>query len=241
MANKSAIVIGNGSSLKDFDFKTINREKYETFGCGFAFRHWDKIGWHPDFYINVDHVVLTKNIDEIKEFILKKKCRVYIVSVVIKEVWKDIPDDGSIIFFEQLKMYLGSLISLTNEWCSGSIAALCGCDGYRNVRLIGFDCDYVEMIPECEEQEDGSLKIIKTPVNNPNYFFNDYQREGDYYNKPNTKKIHDRSWEELSYIIDFTNKMYPKESRIVKNYNSKTSISKYIDTTLISSLFDEDQ
>tara|TARA_R110000782_G_scaffold37866_1_gene89291 strand:- start:1376 stop:2089 length:714 start_codon:yes stop_codon:yes gene_type:complete len=235
--DKSAIVIGNGRSLKGFDFKTINRDKYETVGCGFAFRHWDKIDWWPDMWVCIDHVVLTKNIDEIKEFILKKKCRVYIVSAVIKEVWPDIPEDGCIIFFEQLKLHPVSMISLTNEFCSGSIASLCACDGFTDVRLIGFDCDYVEMIPECQEQEDGSLKIMKTPEYNPNYFFDDYQREGDYYNKPNTKKIHNRSWEEFSFIIEFINKMYPEDKRIVKNYNDKTSISDYVETMPLASLF----
>lgn len=232
---KEALVIGNGSSLRNFNFKEIDREKYDIIGTGFAFRYWDTIDFYPDIYVNVDHVVLTKNIDEIKEYILKKKSRAYILSIKIKEVWEDIIDDGSIIFIEELQQYRGSVLSYMVNWCSGSIACFVGIDGYRKISIIGVDCDYIEFIKESEKQKDGSLKIIKTPEINPNYFFDDYHRKGDYYNVPRGQEVHMKSWEELSYIYDFMNKMNPHISREIKNYNDKTSISEYITTEDLNS------
>ena len=104
-----------------------------------------------------------------------------------------------------------------------------------------FDTNKVTVSPNGSDKiagvntSDGTLTIETTPENNPNYFFDDYQREGDKYNKPNGKTIHMKSWEELSYIIDFINKMWPDEDTTVQitNYNSKTSISRWIPTKMM--------
>lgn len=38
---------------------------------------------------------------------------------------------------------------------------------------------YGEFLPETRQLNDGTLMITKTPIHNPNYFIDDYQREGD--------------------------------------------------------------
>ena len=231
--NKEVCIFGNGASLRDFDFQSIDRNKYDIVGCCLAFRYWNQIDWFPDIYVNVDKVVC-KN-PEVIEFIKQKKCQYYILSNSIKEVWQDYPKDGSIFFIEELLMYPCSSFKYVRNWCSGSAAVIASLDRYRKLHLFGFDCDYVEFIPECIEEEDGTLTIERTPENNPNYFFDDYQREGDKYNKPNGKTIHMKSWEELSYIIEFINKMFPEDHTKVSitNYNSKTSISRWINTKMM--------
>ena len=231
--NKEVCIFGNGASLRDFDFQSIDRNKYDIVGCCLAFRYWNQIDWFPDIYVNVDKVVC-KN-PEVIEFIKQKKCQYYILSNSIKEVWQDYPKDGSIFFIEDLLMYPCSSFKYVRNWCSGSAAVIASLDRYRKLHLFGFDCDYVEFIPECIEEEDGTLTIERTPENNPNYFFDDYQREGDKYNKPNGKTIHMKSWEELSYIIEFINKMFPEDHTKVSitNYNSKTSISRWIRTKMM--------
>ena len=233
MSEKEVCIFGNGASLRDFDFQSIDRNKYDIVGCCLAFRYWNQIDWFPDIYVNVDKVVC-KN-PEVIEFIKQKKCQYYILSNSIKEVWQDYPKDGSIFFLEDLLMYPCSSFKYVRNWCSGSAAVIASLDRYRKLHLFGFDCDYVEFIPECIEEEDGTLTIERTPENNPNYFFDDYQREGDKYNKPNGKTIHMKSWEELSYIIEFINKMYPEDHTKVSitNYNSKTSISRWIRTKMM--------
>ena len=57
------------------------------------------------------------------------------------------------------------------------------------------------MIPECKEQPDGTLIITKTPEENPNYFTDDYQQEGDVYNRPRCDSVHKRSWEDLTFLL----------------------------------------
>ena len=51
---KNCLVFGNGKSIKDFDFRSIDRDKYSWIGCCLAFRHWDTIDCYPDIYVNVD-------------------------------------------------------------------------------------------------------------------------------------------------------------------------------------------
>ena len=235
MANKEVCIFGNGRSLKDFDFKKIDREKYDVIGCCMAFRHWNKIDWFPDIYVNVDTVVCQN--PEVIEFIKQKKCKFYVLSVALKEVWKDYPKDGTIFFLEELIQFPMSSFKYIRNWCSGSACVIASLDRYRKLHLFGFDCDYVEFIPECIQEEDGTLTIETTPTDNPNYFFNDYQQKGDRYNKPNGETIHMKSWEELSYIIDFINKMYPEYKVDLTNYNSKKSISQYF-TTKTAKKFD---
>ena len=42
----TALVLGNGRSLKGFDFKSIPKG-IDTIGCGLAFRYWQEINWYP--------------------------------------------------------------------------------------------------------------------------------------------------------------------------------------------------
>ena len=117
---KKTVILGNGASLKHFDFQKIDRSKYNVIGCCLAFRHWDKIGWYPDIYVNADDVVI-KN-DDVVEFIKKKKCKQYIVSNKLKEVWPVNlwPKDGSIICIQDIMCVPNSVFKYVRNWCSGS-------------------------------------------------------------------------------------------------------------------------
>lgn len=228
---KDCCIFGNGGSLKDFDFKKIDREKYDVIGTGMAFRHWEKIDWYPDIYVNVDNVVCQN--PEVIDFVKEYKCKYYVLSKSMLQKYPDLNLEKC-FFLEDLLMFPQCSFRFVRNWCSGTAAVVASLDRYRNLNLFGFDVDYVEFIPECEKNDDGTLTIKTTPENNPNYFFDDYQREGDTYNIPNGKTVHTRSWEELSYIIDFINKMYPEHKVSVTNYNDKTSISKWFDTKFLT-------
>jgi len=228
---KSCLVFGNGASLKDFDFTKIDREKYDWVGCGMAFRHWNVINTYPDFYVNVDNVVCLN--PDVIQFVKEKKCKQYLLSrAILEKIELDNRED--IVFLEDLLQAGVGVFKYIRNWCSGSASVIFAMAIYRDIHIAGFDCDYVEFIPECIKLKDGTLKIKETPKHNPNYFFNDYQRAGDIYNVPNGKKIHLTSWKELSYIIDFCNKMYPEHSFDITNYNNKVSISEFIKTKSLS-------
>jgi len=85
------------------------------------------------------------------------------------------------------------------------------------------DCNYVEFLPECIKLNDGTLKIIKQPLNNPNYFFNGYQEVGDIYNVPNTDRIHKQSWEDVRNLIILFNILRQKDI-MVYNYNDNETL-----------------
>ena len=94
----SCLVLGNGKSLEGFDFNKID---CPWVGCCLAFRYWNQINIHPDFYVNVDKVVCEKNL-EVLEYIKQNKCKKYLLSETIKKLWHDYPKSGSIIFIEDL-------------------------------------------------------------------------------------------------------------------------------------------
>ena len=229
------LVLGNGKSLEKFDFDSI---KSPWIGCCLAFRYWNKINKFPDYYVNVDRVVCQNN--EVIEFIKQEKCEMYLLSnsIVSHPEFENLPKN-KIVFIEELMIDPRSIFKYVRNWCSGSASVILAIDLFEDIHIAGFDVDYVEFIPECEKQDDGTLIIKKTPELNPNYFFNDYQREGDKYNIPNGKTIHLQSWKELSEIVRHLNFMFPEVPRKITNYNYKISISEYFKTKSIKFLCQE--
>lgn len=234
---KKCLILGNGKTLCHCNFTNIPRENIEVIGLCLAFRHWDKINWYPDIYVCVDSVVLNNNVD-LMEWICKDKCKMYLLSNTIADnpkfvkMLNESPVKDKLMFIEELICHPKSIFKYCNNYCSGTAALLCAMDRHKEIHLCGFDCDYVELIPECEKRDDGTLIIKETPTENPNYYFDDYQRKGDIYNVPNGKTIHLKSWMECKYIIDFIKLMYDVDFDIT-NYNDKVSISEYFLTKKI--------
>ena len=46
------IVLGNGPSLKGFDFARL--DGVASLGMNAAYRYWDQIGWYPTYYACLD-------------------------------------------------------------------------------------------------------------------------------------------------------------------------------------------
>ena len=57
--SKTINVLGNGRSLKDFDFNILDGE---TIGTCLAYRYWFRENWFPDHYCCVDDVIIKSNI-----------------------------------------------------------------------------------------------------------------------------------------------------------------------------------
>jgi hypothetical protein len=196
---KKCFVIGNGRSIKGIDFKKLEGD---TFGITMAYRHWRKIDWYPTYYVNIDDVVLTHHHKDIEAFIEEDKCKGYLLSRVILQVSPKLEHNKKVLFLEDLLRHHGNPFQYLVTWCSGSVAFLFSVIlGYNEINTIGIDCNYVEFIPECEKQDDGSLIIKETPKENPNYFIDDYQIKGDRYNVPNAKTVHIPSWEHIVFIL----------------------------------------
>ena len=189
-------VLGNGASLKDFNFEFL-RDK-DWIGTCLAFRHWEKIDLYPTHYVCVDSVILKNNIEDIKKLIIEDKCKTFFLNATIIDDWKEILSYKNVFFIQQFGRCMTNPFRYMVDICSGTSAVLYAyCMSPKKIHILGCDCNYIECIPECEELEDKTLKIIKTPENNPNYYFDDYQRKGDIYNKPRKDDVHKRSWFDL--------------------------------------------
>jgi hypothetical protein len=219
---KEIYVLGNGASLKDFDFNLLKDK--EWIGCCLAYRYWKETNIYPTHYVNVDNVVLKNNLEDIKNLIINKKCKTFLLSASIIKEWKDILNYKNVYYIEQFKSQQGNPFRNLIDYCSGSSATTYAylLDA-ELIHLLGMDCNYVEFIPECIRLNDGTLKIIKQPLNNPNYFFNGYQEVGDIYNVPNTDRIHKQSWEDVRNLIILFNILRQKDI-MVYNYNDNETL-----------------
>jgi hypothetical protein len=196
--NKIA-VLGNGKSLENFDFKSL---KMDSIGLCLAYRHWNRIDWAPTYYCCIDHVVLKHNIEDIKDFIKKDKCKGYLLTRSCLSYWKEAEENDKIIFLEDFQNQPKNPFRYLKSWCTGTSAFLFSVIlGYNDISLFGMDCNYTEFLPETEVLPDHTLRIKKTPTHNPNYFINDYQRKGDIYNKPNTDTVQRPSWEDIVFVL----------------------------------------
>ena len=231
---KQLYVVGNGKSLKDFDFNYLKDKDW--IGCTLGFRHWEELGFYPKYYVNVDPVVSKYHLDTLKDMIINKKCELFLLDANIINEWKDIQKYNNVIYIQQMKQQKQNPFRNLIDWCSGSSAVCLGYGlGYNNINLLGMDCKYEEFIPECVQLNDGSLKIIETPTDNPNYYFPSYQRKGDLYQKPNTERVHKQSWFDMRNIFILFNTLMQRNVNVI-NYNSNDTLDEYFERKDISEL-----
>ena len=222
---KEIFVLGNGKSLENFDFNIL-KEK-EWIGCCLAYRYWKETNIYPTHYCCVDSVVLKNNLQDIKDLIVNEKCKTFLLSASIIKEWNDILKYKNVYYIEQFKRQSGHPFRNLIDYCSGSSATTYAyCLDADVIHLLGMDCNYVEFIPECVKLNDGTLKIIKQPQNNPNYFFNGYQQVGDIYNPPNTERIHKESWQDVRNLIILFNILRQKDIMLY-NYNDNDTLDNF--------------
>jgi hypothetical protein len=223
--SKEIFVVGNGASLKDFDFNFLKDK--EWIGCCLAYRYWEKTDIYPTHYVNVDSVVLKNNLEDIKNLIINEKCKTFLLNATIIKEWKEIQNYPNVFYLQQFKQSPGHPFRNLIDYCSGTCATIYGYSlNADTIHLLGMDCNYIEFIPECVKLNDGSLKIIKSPDNNPNYFFKDYQRVGDIYNPPNAERVHKQSWQDVRNIFILFNILRQKDVMLY-NYNDNDTLDNY--------------
>ena len=236
-------VLGNGRSLKGFDFNYLKDK--EWVGCCLAYRYWKEVNIFPQHYVNVDSVVIKKNIDDILYLIKNKKCANFILCKSVLEYCDEIKeycgsDDSPVKFLQDLQRIPLSPFRYLIDWCSGSVAVLwaylCKKD---KINILGMDCKYVEAIPECIQLNDNTLKIIEPVKDNPNYFFDNYQQLGDIYNIPNAKTVHQISWWHIRNICILYNILQQKNIQVI-NYNSVKTLEEFFETKDLKDLKDYD-
>lgn len=200
-AERPAIILGNGPSLKGFDFTRL--KAFDVFGMNAAYRYWDEIGWYPRFYSCLDLVVGKSHAVEIARLI-RKAPEYGIERFLLRRDLIDHlgPLDNSerIVDFDLLRRGTEEFARLPITTGSHTLiwaAAL----GFREIYLLGIDCNYVEVVSGARRGEGTTLEIA-AETENPNYFFAGYQRTGDRYNIPNTSPdLHLNSWRSASLSV----------------------------------------
>jgi len=210
------IVICNGPSLTNFDFNQL--KGYTSIGLNAAYRKFEEIGFSPTYYCSADERVGHFHADQYakiadenpnveKFFLLPNACIKFCQSSINpsesqkKLVELSLYNDKSHIGLNKIqKTWIGP-----TPFSTGYIASLIGISlGFKELILLGADCNYTEFIKECKRSNTGEghadikLEIEKTPESNPNYWFNDYQQKGDQYHVPNGKTVHMKGWLFLS-------------------------------------------
>ena len=200
-----AIILGNGPSLKGFDFS--NFKSKIVFGMNAAYRYWDKINWYPDYYSCLDLVVGLSHKDEIKRLIENSHeygIKKFLLRDNLIQEMGPMQNGDRVVNFDAIKPHthlLSAPTISTGSHTAGWAAML----GYENIYLMGIDCNYVEIVDGAVKGKKGTELVIQEEKNNPNYFFDGYQKKGDLYNVPNPgKDIHLQSWREIAEAVSFT-------------------------------------
>jgi len=232
---KDIFVVGNGNSLKDFDFNFLKDK--EWIGCTLGFRHWEEeLGFYPTYYVNVDSVVCHHHHMKIKDMIVNQKCKSFLLTAKILKDLPELMEYNNVFYIEQLKSVPKNIFRNLIDYCSGSCAvAFAYFLKADNIHMLGMDCNYIEFIPECVQQPDKTLKIVKTPKTNPNYYFDSYQRAGDVYNRPNTERVHKSSWFDLRNIIILFNILRQKEIKVF-HYNTSDGLDEFFEKIPLNEL-----
>ncbi len=221
---KTAFILGNGPSLKGFDFSKLN--PFETFGMNAAYRYWDRIGWRPTHYSCLDLVVGMSHMEGIRKLI-REGCdfdapagtkpigKFLLRSNLIEALGPD-GDDERIVNFDAIR-YRTPLLQVNPITTGSHVLLWAHTLGCRQIVLMGIDGNYKEIV-EGAVKRDGIVLEIAEKKSNPNYFFDDYQRPGDLYNLPNPRpNLHASAWWQAALDLE-------KANGQVANGNPKSSV-----------------
>lgn len=191
--NKTILVLGNGPSLKGVPFHTFN---LPTIGMNLAYRYWEKLAWYPTYYACLDTNVTLEHHEEIYNMIRNHKklgIQGFFLKRQICDYHPELIHHDAILFSDEITAdtpgFSSYMRKTTGSWAVRWAIFM----GYTNILLWGIDCDY-EPLHKRPNIIDHNNKIIRDIPNDPNYFFDGYQRKGDTMHVPahdkESRKVH---------------------------------------------------
>ncbi len=215
-------MLGNGPSLRNFDFNRLCR--FDVFGMNAAYRYWYEINWFPQYYSCLDLVLGISHKESIADMIINSE-RIGIRAFLLRQnLIHELEDAGTyenVFNFDVLRpgfdKWIPDPVTTGSHTCAWASIL-----GYRDIYLLGVDCNYVEIVDNAEHL-DGTVLQITSDAPNPNYFFDSYQQKGDKYNIPNTRKdLHLESWRNVGKRIEV-------KSRVLNaNWESKVDAFPFV-------------
>ena len=204
---KTAIILGNGPSLqKLLDFGLENIPKHiDTIGLNSFYRYSEKIKWYPTYIGSFDVRVTPYHFYDMVKYVENSNVKKFVCCDWALEYAKADEEYYTHPKIHREKNQNGFnpewYVDLNNMSCSGNAACkFLMKEGYTKIYLIGVDANYVDFIDGSKRDEGGGLIMDKTPEKNPNYFWDEYQVEGDEYNVPG-KRGHILSWQETAHNV----------------------------------------
>ena len=203
-------VICNGPSLKGFDFNKI--KKYTSIGMNAAYRMFENINFWPTYFSCGDLRVGVSHKDEYMRLLGEKDS----IFFLRDNATQQIKESGNVSSTDLKKLFeincmpnkLGDFnmtsrtLDICEPGCTGQLSAMIGIAlGFKNIILLGADCNYVENIKGALDRGPGKGLIIEDDIaDNPNYWFDGYQQKGDEYNPPRGMTIHMNGWSKLNDV-----------------------------------------
>lgn len=198
------LIIGNGKSAGQIDWEWLKSKKNEldTFGINSAYKTYEKLDFFPTYYANLDNIVIKSHKANLQQLLDKKKIKkcFYLSNVKFNE-------NDTYCRINKVGHAWRGVSRSTNEfhtWANtgSDCVQLAIMLGYKEIYIIGID-GYVEKINEAVITKNNTLVMKETPKDNPNYWFSEYQEEGDEFNIPNAERWHVPGWSYSSKVCDF--------------------------------------
>lgn len=211
------VLLGNGPSLAHVDLQGL--EPQHTFGLNAAYRAYRRIGFWPTYFGCFDALVCGHHAADFKDLVIDSPIRRFFfinfdekrqptfpepeirasekftnINFVMRNAEERARDDIIATSFDPF----------VDMGTSGTNAVQCALlMGYRKIVLLGCDANYVEVVEGAEQEAENRRRIVmrETPAANPNYWFSDYQQQGDRFNVPDTQRTQIPAWNRLAATI----------------------------------------
>ena len=197
---KKLLIICNGPSTKNLDWEFLkqNKNKVDTFCLNSCYRKFEELGFYPTYFGCFDYKVGKYHEKEFQKLLLDGKNGIkyffFLNNLKLKDPFKrlrtvHIKTNGVKRLSNNLNNYNNWLNSGAN---SLQISIMMK---YKDIYLIGADGYKKDIVNEAKKIGNGAeLMMTKTPDKNPNYFFDDYQRKNDIFNRVQQQKFQFPGW-----------------------------------------------
>ena len=237
--NNLFYVVGNGPSLKANLLDSLPEGRW--IGMNAAYKYWDQKGRYPLFYACLDPVVVLQHSEAIKRLFEEGRIRDFFLHEQILADLPELKTDPRVTLRNDFITKEGVLpVSPLSKYkqTTGVLATrFCIERGYRNLCLLGIDCNYVERLDEAKATAGYELVITDSVRRNPNYFFDNYQEKNEKYQVPNPE-VHSGNLHLQSFVAlrnDIQNNAVPMRIGIGSRESllSRYGIFPYLDVTTL--------